>query len=52
MTYKTIVESVLLFNCSSWALSLKEADNQDTYQRRLLRKILDYACSDKVSNEA
>lgn len=51
MTYKTIVESVLLFNCSTWALSIKEADNLDTYQRRLLRKILGHVWSDKVSNE-
>ena len=51
MTYKTIVESVLLFNCSTWALSLKEANNIDTYQRRLLRQILGYVWSDKISNE-
>ena len=51
MTYKDIVESVLLFNCSTWALSIKEADNLDTYQRRQLRKILGHVWSDKVSNE-
>ena len=51
MAYKTIVESVFLFSCSTWALSLKEANNIDTYQRRLLRQILGYVWSDKISNE-
>jgi len=50
MAYKTIVESVLLFNCSTWALSSKEANNIDTYQRRLLRQMLGYVWSDKISN--
>ena len=42
MKYKTFVESVLLFNCSTWALSIKEADNLGRCQRRLLTKILGY----------
>ena len=51
MAYKTIVESVLLFNGCTWALSTVQEDKLDTFQRRMLRQILHYKWSDKITNE-
>ena len=49
--YKAIVESVLLYNCGTWALDQSDADKIDTFQRRLLRQLLGYRWYDKVKNE-
>ena len=51
MAYKTLVESVLLFSSCTWALSSIQADKLDIFQRRMLRRILHYKWSDKITNE-
>ena len=49
--YKALVESVLLYNCGTWALDQSDADKIDTFQRKLLRQIVGYKWYDKVTNE-
>ena len=50
MSYTTIVESVLLYNCSTWALSESCAKRLDTAQRRMLRRVIGISMIDKMSN--
>ena len=45
-----MVESILLYNCSTWALSEGEANKLDVFQRKLIRQVLGYKWSDKISN--
>ena len=49
--YKAIVESVLLYNCGTWALDQSDADKIDAFQRKLLRQIVGYKWYDRVTNE-
>ena len=49
--YKAIVESVLLYNCGTWALDQSDADKIDAFQRKLLRQLLGYKWYDKITNE-
>ena len=49
-TYKTLVESILLYNCSTWALSEGEANKLDVFQRKLIRQVLGYTWADKITN--
>ena len=49
-TYKALVEPILLYNCSTWALSEGEANKLDTFQRNLIRQVLGYTWSDKITN--
>jgi len=50
-SYRAIVESVLLYNCGTWALTEALADRLDRFQRKLLRRVLGLKWSDKVTNE-
>ena len=50
-SYRAIVESVLLYNCGTWALTEALADRLDRFQRKMLRRILGLKWSDKVTNE-
>ena len=49
-TYKALVETILLYNCSTWALSEGEANKLYTFQRKLIRQVLGYTWSDKITN--
>jgi hypothetical protein len=50
-SYKAIVESVLLYNCSTWSLSEALAENLDCFQRKMLRRVLNGKWFDKITNE-
>ena len=47
--YQSIVESVLLYNCGTWALTVEAAGRLDRAQRRMLRRILGLKWYDKVT---
>jgi hypothetical protein len=49
-SYRVIVESVLLYNCGTWALTAVLADKLDVFQRRLIRTVLGLKWYDKVTN--
>ena len=51
MSYKAIVESVLLYNCGTWALSSTQADRLDRAQRKMIRKVLGLTWKNKITNE-
>jgi hypothetical protein len=51
-SYRVIVESVLLYNCGTWALTQALADKLDRCQRNMLRRVVGLSWYDKVSNEA
>ena len=48
--YRAIVESVLLYNCGTWALTQALADKLDRFQRRMLRHVLGLKWFNKVTN--
>lgn len=48
--YKSIVESVLLYNCGTWALPVVLANKLDRAQRGMIRRVLGLKWSDKVTN--
>ena len=41
---------IYIYNCSTWALSEGEANKLDVFQRKLIRQVLEYKWSDKISN--
>ena len=51
LAYRAIVESVLLYNCGTWALTEVLADRLDRCQRKMIRRILGLKWSDKVTND-
>jgi hypothetical protein len=48
--YRAIVESVLLYNCGTWALTEALSDRIDRFQRKMLRRVIGLRLSDKVSD--
>lgn len=50
-SYKVIVESILLYNCGTWALTVPLADRLDRVQRKMLRCVLGLKWYDKVTND-
>ena len=36
--YKSLVESILLYNCGTWALTLTEEERLKAYHRKFLKK--------------
>jgi sorting nexin-29 len=38
--YKTIIRTVVTYGCEAWAMTAKSAEMLDTFERRVLRKIL------------
>ena len=50
-SYRALVESVLLYNCGTWALSSALADRLDRAQRKMLRKVMGLTWKHKVTNE-
>ena len=51
LSYKAIVESVLLYNCGTWSLSEALAEKLDCFQRKMLRRVLNVKWFDKITNE-
>jgi len=49
--YRAIVESVLLYNCGTWALTEVLSDRLDRCQRKMMRRVLGLKWSDKVTND-
>jgi hypothetical protein len=49
--YRALVESVLLYNCGTWALSSLLADKIDRAQRKMLRRVLGVTWRDKITIE-
>jgi hypothetical protein len=49
-SFCALVESVLLFNCGTWALTSTLADKLDRAHRQMLRRVLGIKWSDRVSN--
>ena len=49
-SYRAIVESVLMYNCATWALTVPLADRLDRAQRKMLRRVLGLKWSDYVTN--
>lgn len=50
MSYRAIVESVLLYNCGTWALTVAQAYRLDCCQRRLLRRVIGLRWFHKKTN--
>ena len=38
--YKSLVKSILLYNCSTWALTLTEEEKINAFHRKQLKKVL------------
>ena len=51
-SYRVVVESVLLYNCGTWALTRKLANKLDRCQRSMLRRVVGLHWYDKVKNES
>ena len=49
-SFSALVESVLLFNCGTWALTVELADRLDSAHRKMLRRVLGLKWSDYVGN--
>ena len=48
--YQSLVKSVLMYNCGTWALTQSEEDRLDTFHRKQLRKILNIHYPTKIKN--
>ena len=48
--YRAIVESVLLYNCGTWALTEVLSHKIDCAQRKMIRLVLGIKCSDRITN--
>ena len=49
--FKSHIESILTYNCELWTLTKKHEEIIDTFQRKMMRKILNLNWQDKVSND-
>ena len=52
LSYRALVESVLLYNCGTWSLTEVQSDRIDRCQRKMIRRVLGVKCVDKISNKA
>ena len=50
--YKSLVKSILIYNCGTWALTQAEANKLDTFHRKQLRNILDIHYPTLISNKS
>ena len=48
--YKSLVKSILLYNCGTWGLTKDQEEKLDAHHRRQLRKILGIKYPTKISN--
>ena len=49
--YNTVVKPVLLYNCSTWGLTVGDEDKLDSFHRKQLRRVLGKRYPDKISNK-
>ena len=49
--YKSLVKSVLLYNCSTWGLTKADRNKLDSFHRRQLRRILNIKWPKKITNK-
>ena len=50
--YRSLVKSVLLYNCSTWGLTKKDEKMLNTFHRKQLRKILGIRYPVKITNKS
>ena len=50
--YKSLVESILFYNCGTWALTLTEEERFNAYHRNQLKKILIIRYPKKITNKS
>ena len=50
--YNTLVRSVLLYNCGTWALTKTDEEKLDSFHRKQLRRILGIRYPTKISNKS
>ena len=48
--YRSLVKSVLLYNCSTWGLTKAETDKLDAFHRKQLRRLLGIRWPTKITN--
>ena len=49
---KYLVKSILLYNCGTWALTLREEERLNAYHRKQLKKILNIRYPKKITNKS
>ena len=50
--YRALVKSVLLYNCSTWALTKTEEEKLNAFHRKQLKKILNIKYPTKITNKS
>ncbi len=50
--YKQLVRSVLLYNCGTWGLNTTQLEQLESFDRRLLRRVIGVFHPQKISREA
>ena len=50
--YKSLVKSILLYNCSTWALTLTEEEKINAFYRKQLKKVLNIKFPVKITNKS
>ena len=50
--YKSLVQSILLYNCGAWALILTDEERLNAYHRKQLKKILNIRYPKKIRNKS
>ena len=48
--YKSLIKSILLYNCGTWGLTQNQEERLDTHHRRQLRRILGIKYPTKITN--
>ena len=48
--YKSLIKSILLYNCGTWDITKHEEEKLDTHHRRQLRRIIGIKYPTKISN--
>lgn len=50
--YKSLVKSILLYNCGTWALTITEEEKLNAHHRKQLKKILNIRYPTKITNKS
>ena len=50
--YRTLVKSILLYNCGTWALTKTEEEKLDTFHRKQLKRVLNIRYPTTIKNES
>ena len=50
--YNSLVKSILLYNCGTWALTLTEKERLNAYHRKQLKRILNIRFAKKITNKS